>query len=49
MLPIPFLKFLFIFCFLGPHIQHMEVPRLGWNHTYICRYTPQLTVALPDP
>ena len=21
--------FLFFFCFLGPHLQHMEVPRLG--------------------
>ena len=21
--------FLFLFCFLGPHMQHMEVPRLG--------------------
>ena len=21
--------FYFIFCFLGPHVQHMEVPRLG--------------------
>ena len=24
-----FLKFLFYFCFLGPHLRHMEVPRLG--------------------
>jgi len=24
-----FLFFIFIFCFLGPHLQHMEVPRLG--------------------
>ena len=21
--------FLFFFCFLGPHLLHMEVPRLG--------------------
>ena len=21
--------YLFVFCFLGPHLQHMEVPRLG--------------------
>ena len=21
--------FCFVFCFLGPHLQHMEVPRLG--------------------
>ena len=21
--------FIFVFCFLGPHLRHMEVPRLG--------------------
>ena len=21
--------YLFMYCFLGPHLQHMEVPRLG--------------------
>ena len=24
-----YLFLFFIFCFLGPHLQHMEVPRLG--------------------
>ena len=24
-----FILFYFIFCFLGPHLRHMEVPRLG--------------------
>ena len=24
-----FLSFLFLFCFLAPHLRHMEVPRLG--------------------
>ena len=27
--------------FLGPHSQHMEVPRLGSNQSYGCRPTPQ--------
>ena len=25
----PLFIYLFIYCFLGPHPQHMEVPRLG--------------------
>ena len=24
-----YVGFLFLFCFLGPHLQHMDVPRLG--------------------
>ena len=29
------------FFFLGPHLQHMEVPRLGVNRSCSCRPTPQ--------
>ena len=36
----PAFIFLF-FCFLGSHLQHMEVPRLGSNRSYSCRPTPQ--------
>ena len=34
-LPVP--AFFFFFCFLGPHLWHMEFPRLGVE----CRPTPQ--------
>ena len=27
--PQGFLKFVFVFCFLGLHLRHMEVPKLG--------------------
>ena len=42
-----------IFVFLGPHLQHMEVPRLHHSHSNtgseVClRPTPQLT-AIWDP
>ena len=30
----------FFFFFLGPHIQHMEVPRLGVNQSYSCQPIP---------
>ena len=33
--------FVFCFCFLGPHLWHMEVPRLGSNQSYSCQPTPQ--------
>ena len=35
-----FFFFLFFFVFLGPHLQHVEVPRLGVNQSY-CWPTPQ--------
>ena len=38
---------LYVF-FLGPHLQHMEVPRLGVYWSYRCRPTPQFTAML-DP
>ena len=28
------------FCFLGPHLWHMEVPRLGLNQSYNCQPMP---------
>ena len=31
----------FFFCFLGPHLRHMEVPRQGSNQSYSCRPMPQ--------
>ena len=31
----------FFFFFLGPHLWHMEVPRLGLNWSYSCWPTPQ--------
>ena len=36
-----FCLFFVLFCFLGPHLQYMEVPRLGSNQSYSCRPTPQ--------
>ena len=37
-----FIFFIFSsFVFLGPHLWHMEVPRLGSNRSYSCRPTPQ--------
>ena len=43
-----FLIFIFIYlyiylftCFLGLHLWHMEVPRLGVNWSYSCQPTPQ--------
>ena len=42
-----FLKFFFIFCFLGPHSQHMEVPRLGVeSELQLQSYT--IAIAMPD-
>ena len=32
---------LFVFCFLGPHSQYMEVLRLGSNQSYSCQPQPQ--------
>ena len=37
-------SFFFFFVFLWPHLQHMEVPRLGVNWSCSCRPTPQ-----PEP
>ena len=37
----PFFFFFFLFFFLGPHPQHLEVPRLGVNQSYSCWPTPQ--------
>ena len=39
-----FFVYLFIyFCFLGMHLQHMEVPRLGveLSYSYSCQPMPQ--------
>ena len=33
--------FYFVFCLLGPHPQHMEVPRLGLIQSYSCWLTPE--------
>ena len=32
---------IFFFFFLGPHLQHMEVTRLGLNQSCSCWPTPQ--------
>ena len=45
-----FLGFLFVclFCFLGPHLQQMEVPRLGvWLELQLPAYTTD--TAMQDP
>ena len=34
-------SFLFLFCFLGPHLQHMEAPRQGSNQSCSRRPMPQ--------
>ena len=36
------LFFFFLFCFLGLHQWHTEVPRLGSNQSYSCWPTPQV-------
>ena len=36
----------FYFCFLGPHLRHMEAPRLGAEQEL--QLMPQL-IAMPDP
>ena len=36
-----FFNFYFVFCFLGLHLRHMEVPRLGVDWRYSCWPTPQ--------
>ena len=36
-----FFYFILFFVFLGPHLQHMEVPRLGVKWSCSCRPTPQ--------
>ena len=45
-----FLNFfiIIIFCFLGPHLQHMEVPRLGFESEL---HLPACTIAtaMQDP
>lgn len=35
------LWFLFFFAFLGPHLPHMEVPRVGSNRSCSCQPQPQ--------
>ena len=40
--------FFFFFCFRGPHVQHMEVPRLGgWWELQLLAYTT--ATAMLDP
>ena len=39
--------FYLFFCFLGPHLWHMEAPRLGVKLGYSCWPTPTAT-AMPD-
>ena len=29
------------FCFLGPHLQHTEIPRLGSNQSHSCQPIPR--------
>ena len=36
-----YLSFFFFFCFLGPHLQHIEVLQLGSNQIYSCWPIPQ--------
>ena len=36
-----FLTSSLFFFFLGPHPQHMEVPRLGWKRSWSCQSMPQ--------
>ena len=43
-----FFSFYFIFCFLGPHPQHMEVPRLGVHLELLLLAYPTAR-AMPDP
>ena len=38
-----FFFFWSICLFLGPHLQHMEVPRLGVDSSYSCWPTPDLS------
>ena len=40
--------FILFYCFLGPHLRHMEVPRLGYNQSYSYWPMPQL-MATRDP
>ena len=42
----PGLFFVWLFCFLGPHLQHMEVPRLGVK---LELQLPAYATAMPDP
>ena len=43
-----FVQFFCLFVFWGPHLQHMEVPRLG-KFSCRCQYMPQLPVlVLPN-
>ena len=46
--------YLFIFCFLGPHLQYMEVPSLGVKSklqlpAYAIATATLQVVAMPDP
>ena len=43
-----FIDYLFIFCFLGLHLWHMEVLRLGVELEYCCRL-PAYTTATATP
>ena len=43
-----FFSFFFFFCFLGPHPQHMEVPRLGVELELLPPAYARVT-ATPDP
>ena len=38
----------FFFCFLGPHLWHMEVPRLGVE-SELQRLVYTTATAMPDP
>ena len=40
--------FVYLFFFLWPHLQHMEVPGLGVESELQLQPTPQL-LAMPDP
>ena len=37
----PLYLFIYLFSFLGPHLRHMEVPRLGSNWSCSCQPRPQ--------
>ena len=46
--PAPLTLFFFFFSFLGPHLQHTEIPRLGIKlELQLLAYTP--AIAMPDP
>ena len=43
-----YIKLIYIYSFLGPHLRHMEVPRLGVELELQLLATPQL-MEMPDP